>query len=384
MVGPLDYVPATPTPEHGPHAIARTPAPVREAPPGFRLAPGALVEARVLGVDRHGHLMLRTDSGILTLATRQRPPTGRLAVLQFYTFGGMMQAYILRIKDEGAGEESDADPDAAAEERQHPALHAGHSASGHLEGTHVEGMHVEGMAALTRVWPAMEETLARLATATGAPAMGASTSAVRARLAARLPHPGPGLTSSLMFALRALAHGDLAGWLGGDVLSALHRHGGDAVSHGDELATRLHADLMHLHDLTQPDAAGWQLFVLPLLLGETVRSLRFFLHAPPAETAGTAPDRPPPRRFVVELDLPHLGEVQLDGLLTAERLDMILRSRAPLAESLQARLDAIAADGRQMAGREGSLSFVANATWTPLPVPGTGPWDAEAPHGLVV
>lgn len=344
MAGPLEYVPATPTPEHGPTPVGRVPAPLREAPPGFRPAHGALVNARVLGVDRNGHLMLRTDSGVMTLASALRPPTGSEVVLHFRVIGGAIQAYILRTRppDHARGE-SGTDPISPDDPDDADAALAG-------PGT------------LTRLWPALDSALARLAA-------GAGGESGTPGLADRLPQPGPGLLSALLFALKALTARDLRGWLGGDALSVLHR-----LNDG-RLAEHLTADFEQLAALTGPDREGWQLFALPLVHGARVRMLRLYLHRPPEETEG-----PGPQRFVVELDLPRLGPLQLDGLLTEARLEMILRSREALPEALRARLVEIAAAGRDLLRREGSLSFVAGSGWSPRPVPET----AAPSAGVVV
>jgi hypothetical protein len=342
------------TPEPGPWQGRETPATLRDAPPGFKPSAATTLEARVLGRDAQGHLMLRTRNGVLTLATRANPPTGSDIVIQFRTVGAGVQAYILGPRAGSAGA-------ARGPTARLPAAYGG---VGHgippQRGTGV----AEGPNALTRAWPALEESLAALGSAR------ADRPDAIAALLGRLPQPGSQFASALLFLLAALRRGDLRAWLGSEPLSALQR-----IGRGD-LADRLDRDFARLSGFTEEDEDHWRLYTLPVWIEGMVRPLRLFVHAPEAsETRGAA------HRIVVEAELPHLGQLQLDALLQTSRLDMILRSReGALDEPLRARLDALMQEALRRGRLDGSLTFQPGSKWGFLdpPVP------TEPRHGIVV
>jgi hypothetical protein len=350
-VFPID--PHHPAPERGPNELGRLPATVRDAPPGFKAAAGTTVEGRLLGRDAQGHLMLRTKHGVLTVAARLSPPTGSLVLLQFRTVGGAIQGYILGVRP----------PD---EHRARPSMggEPGRTAQGGHGHGHAPpppgGAVTEGANALTRAWPALEEA---------ASVLQENRSSAVDTLLARLPRPGPDMASGLMFLLAALQRGDVRTWLGQTVLDRLSRAG------RDDLVQRLEQDFGRLVRFTEDSNDHWRLYALPLLAEGRVQALRIFVHAPdPTETRADA------HRVVVETQLPHLGDIQLDTLIRRRRMDMILRSREPLPETLADHIRAIQAQARDWGRMGGEITFTAGSGWRFLDLP----VSAEAPHGMVV
>jgi hypothetical protein len=71
------------------------------------------------------------------------------------------------------------------------------------------------------------------------------------------------------------------------------------------------------------------------------------------DEAGGAADGPP-RRLVLEVTLPHLGRVRLDGLAEGGRFDVLA---APVPAAAQPGLRALWAMVRARTGLEGDLAF---------------------------
>jgi len=342
--GVLPYVPAALRAETEAAPTGRVPATLRDIPPGLRSAVGAVVHGVVVGLDRQGHLLVRTAQGQLVLATPLRPPIDSAITLQVRSLGATIQAEVLKVV-----------PPPAA------------TAAGTSAGPSTAGGHAEGTAALTRVWPALEEALDALARQ---PVAGAAAGAGASSLNGTVPQPGPAFASGLLFLMAALGRGDLGGWLGQTNLDALRRIG------REDLTGRLEQDFGQLARLARgADGDEGRLFVLPVLIEGVIRPLRFFLQAPDRQ-----PDDESPRRFLVEAELPMLGELQLDGLTQPGRLDLILRSRTPLPESLQHELRALLAQTAAAGAFAGDLAFTAGPHWRFR----QGPAKPDPPHGLVV
>ncbi len=196
-------------------------------------------------------------------------------------------------------------------------------------------------------WPALEEVLAALAQ---------TSPDLAARLHAELmPACASDLTATLLFLLGSLYHGD---WPGTAVTAALA-----AANHG-RLAQRLSDDANELRRLAADPATGdWRVITLPLMAGTMVLSLRLFLRrrdpAPPAEDL---------IRFAIEVELPALGPVQLDGMLRAAHLILVLRSHRGLPEELRRRATTICRRALKDWGLTGDLGFAIAPEFTLAPL----------------
>ncbi len=197
-------------------------------------------------------------------------------------------------------------------------------------------------------WPALDETIAVL----GQSATPALATQLRDELT---PGSGPQLAGTLLFLLGALYDGD---WPGAAVNAALV-----AANHA-KLAQRLRDDATELRRLGADPATGdWRVLTLPLLAGATILPLRLFMRrrtpGAPAE-AGI--------RFAIEVELAQLGPLQLDGLLRATRLILVLRSHRILPPELRIEASAVCRRALQDWGLSGELSFATAAEFALTPL----------------
>lgn len=169
-------------------------------------------------------------------------------------------------------------------------------------------------------WPALDEVLSVLTQT--APEL---ATLLRAELA---PRSGPDLAGTLLFLLGALYQGD---WPGAETATSL------AAAGRAELARRLSDDADELRRLgDDPTTGDWRVLTLPLLAGATVSPLRLFLRRrkPDAPTEDAS-------RFAIEVELSELGPLQLDGMLRASHLILILRSHHALPAALRAEISTV-------------------------------------------
>ncbi|MDZ7714081.1 MAG: hypothetical protein U5L06_13725 [Rhodovibrio sp.] len=283
---------------------------------GDGIARPMVVSGRVLPPDGGGGVLLRTPLGTLRLPLATPPPAGTLMTLEV-------------------------------------SLPARPAAAGG------SGARLAGPA-LTRAWPALTEAMAAVQRP-GVPAaqidLAQALTAAGNPLAQAIPRAGPTLGAGLLFLMTALKGGDIGRWLGAEPLRTLERAG-----RGD-LAGRLKADFGQLSRLAQDAGGDWRLFALPVIGDGDVRPIRFFLRRHDGDDERAPPDRRPPGRFVVELTLSHLGDLQLDGLTRPQRLDAVLRSRAPLPEDVASAVTRIFDDQSAAHGLYGELRFEASTNW---------------------
>jgi hypothetical protein len=168
-------------------------------------------------------------------------------------------------------------------------------------------------------------------------------------LAARLrtdlaPASGQQLAGTLLFLMSALNTG---AWPGAKALTTL-----DASGRRD-LRARLDGDVEELRQLAEPKSGDWRLFVLPLLDRGAVAPVKLYMRrralgAAPAEQ-GT--------RFVLDIDMSRLGNVQLDGLVRPERLNLVMRSHRAITADLRQGIAEVFRNALTAAGLAGDITF---------------------------
>jgi hypothetical protein len=117
----------------------------------------------------------------------------------------------------------------------------------------------------------------------------------------------------------------------------------------------------------EPLAGGWKAMILPVLVEDEVETLRLYhREETEADAAGA--------RAVLDLELSHLGRMQLDLLCRAARLDVVVRSEGPLPDDLGPALGALLEGACRAAGLAGGIRL-APGELLPLPAPGATPAD---------
>jgi hypothetical protein len=130
-----------------------------------------------------------------------------------------------------------------------------------------------------------------------------------------VPHPGPQMTSTILFFIAALRAGDLRSWLGQDAARLMEREG---------LLGRITEEFGLMQRIaSEPAGQDWRLFLIPIISDEQLHQLRFFVRDNAAK--GRDEEEPRETRFVIEVTFTNLGPFQFDGLARPKALDLIIR-----------------------------------------------------------
>lgn len=208
-------------------------------------------------------------------------------------------------------------------------------------------------------WPALQQTLQNLAGTN-----------VEAALRDTIPSASARLVPTTLFFLAALRAGDIESWLGGNALQALKSSGRQS------LAERLTGDFGKIAEGARETLPGdWRGFSIPLLLqDEQISQMQLFLRRHMADDdrskGESEADRAITTRFLLNLHLSRMGDMQLDGLMKKQRLDLILRSRDALSAAMRQQLTEGFAKGLAQSGMDGAISFQAkHQGWVTVDLP---------------
>ena len=282
---------------------------VAPLPAGFTAPPttaaatvGARLSGVVVGEPAAGRVLLQTPIGLLSVATTAQPPPGTRLSLEIVDLRPPANASAPEL-------EAVSDP----------------------------------LMRLSRDWPALREVLDTLR-ATDLPV-------TQHLLDTVIPRPTPNLGASLLLFVVALRGGSIGEWLGRDTTTKLE-HAGRA-----DLLRRLDEDFSQIGRLSQQSGHGeWKALMLPFYDGQAITQIKLFSRrhrGSSEENAGYEGGD----RFIVELNLSSLGPMQIDGLLQAKHLSLILRTQQPLPQVVRRDINAIFEDAMARSGAKGTLGI---------------------------
>lgn len=189
-------------------------------------------------------------------------------------------------------------------------------------------------------WPALRDLAAH--TATAAPPTAQSF------VEGKIPAANARAAAQIMFFLSVLRSGDVAGWLGGDMMRSLERAGQRG------LVERLGDDFRQLRRLgDQTSTNDWRLLMFPFASGDKIEPIHMFVRGQRRDQSDGDQDI----RFVVDLKMSALGALQFDGLLHQKTFDLMVRSHTELGEPQREDITRIFNRGLDAIGYRGQIGF---------------------------
>lgn len=174
-------------------------------------------------------------------------------------------------------------------------------------------------------------------------------------LTQRLPGIGPKLTSGILFFLAAVKGGDIRQWLGTRVTDELEKK-------APELLARLRGDMNQMQQLVaETPGRQWSIAMLPMFVEGQLEQARLFFRQEDAAEGETGKKGGRQHRFILEVDLSHLGNLQFDGFVrdgTQKRVfDLIIRSARHLPGEVTATILELFDNALKTTGYAGHLTF---------------------------
>lgn len=212
---------------------------------------------------------------------------------------------------------------------------------------------------LARQWISLQSIFRLLAE----PGLTGAAPTLPGLLAPGLPNAPPmtpqAMSAGLMLFVAALKGGDFFNWLGHDNVRRLETGG-----HG-ELLRQAESDFSSIaRQFSAPaPTQSWQALFFPLAMGGEVQQLRLFVKRDRKKDGEKREKKDEDTRFVVEMDLSQLGEMQMDGFVRRHEreldFDLVIRSHSPLEEAIQREIQAIYQATAELTGYRGQLTFQA-------------------------
>lgn len=172
-------------------------------------------------------------------------------------------------------------------------------------------------------------------------------------LARVLPAPGKQLTHMMLFFLSAVKNGDLKQWIGNRNTDILESRYADTIR-------KLGADFTTLQQVfTEPSPQGWISAGIPLYYDNQLEHARLHIRQDTENPANKKQQGG--QRFIIDIELSRLGEMQIDGLVQKEagkhQFDMIIRTSKALPPDVENDIRTIYNNASETTGFKGMLIF---------------------------
>lgn len=208
-------------------------------------------------------------------------------------------------------------------------------------------------------WPALDEAL----TALSQPLVAGQQPIPPTTL---IPTIGPRLTHDLMLFLSVVRGGDFTKLWPTQVIKQLEEL-------KPELLQRLQVDMGNMQQLAQPaqPQQQWSVYLVPMFFGQEAQHMRLFVRSDDHDKHKD--DAIHNQRFIMEIALSNLGDMQLDGFVQGgkrpSQFDLVIRTAKSLPDAVEAdisRLFANAIESTRLKGRiifqTGREHFISPAT----------------------
>lgn len=201
----------------------------------------------------------------------------------------------------------------------------------------------EGSLLLSSQWEALRAAYAAL--------QASDPTAARALAQQALPQPAGGMTTGMLFFLSAMLSGDLRRWIGEEAARALQRAAPGVLD-------RLGQDFGEMRRMaTEPAGQEWRTYLIPLLVGGSLEQIRLFVRGGRDDEAGSKDDKDRGTRFVIEVEFSRLGPFQFDGLTRGKSINLLVRTRDPLTETMRDDIRRIYTSTVSALGFTGTIDF---------------------------
>lgn len=170
---------------------------------------------------------------------------------------------------------------------------------------------------------------------------------------------GQSISSALLVFLSAVRRNDFNNWLGYSNVRHLQSQG------HEELLTKAQAEFSSLAaQFTQSTPDQWQPLFFPIAADGMLQQVRLYVKRDRKQDGGqNDKNKEEDTRFVIEVDLTQLGELQMDGFIRKQdnnlQFDMIIRSLSGLSKEIQEDILRIYNDMGAITGYKGSIAFQA-------------------------
>ena len=179
----------------------------------------------------------------------------------------------------------------------------------------------------------------------------------------KIPKPDNKMTAKMLFFLQALKGASIKNWLGIDNSIFLEKTNPDLFKQLDE-------DFLILsRNLIEPGTNEWRTTIIPIMNGLGLDHFQFHTQDQSFHKENHADKKG--ARFIIDLELSHLGRIQIDGLTRKKNknFDLIIRSERDLGNQIKKKINTIYLNFTKIMTFSGQISFQVSKKFAEINLP---------------
>ncbi|MDC0399965.1 hypothetical protein OAN59_09725 [Alphaproteobacteria bacterium] len=172
--------------------------------------------------------------------------------------------------------------------------------------------------------------------------------------------PGLKLTATMAIFIAAIRMGNPSLWLGHENRNIINRTQSSLIRGLDD-------DFLLMQRASEPSDSGWRAFFFPMLSDEQLSQIQLFIHQ---DKNSPDKDKNSSRktRFIVNLKLDNIGELQIDGRVNSVMVDLLVQTIKPLPLKLKKGIRDVFKNTLERTEIDGNIVFKVRKILDPLPI----------------
>ena len=172
--------------------------------------------------------------------------------------------------------------------------------------------------------------------------------------------PNLKLTATMAIFIAAIRMGNPSLWLGHENRNIINRTQPGLIRGLDE-------DFLLMQRASEPSDSGWRAFFFPMLSDEQLSQIQLFIHQ---DKNSQNKDKNSSRktRFIVNLKLDNIGELQIDGRVNSVMVDLLVQTIKPLPLKLKKGMRDVFKNTLERTEIDGNIVFKVRKMLDPLPI----------------
>ena len=172
--------------------------------------------------------------------------------------------------------------------------------------------------------------------------------------------PNLKLTATMAIFIAAIRMGNPSLWLGHENRNIINRTQPGLIRGLDD-------DFLLMQRASEPSDSGWRAFFFPMLSDEQLSQIQLFIHQDK-----NSPDKNKnssrKTRFIVNLKLDNIGELQIDGRVNSVMVDLLVQTIKPLPLKLKKGMRDVFKNTLERTEIDGNIVFKIRKMLDPLPI----------------
>jgi hypothetical protein len=136
--------------------------------------------------------------------------------------------------------------------------------------------------------------------------------------------------------------------------------------------------------ISEASDSGWRAFFFPMINDDQFNQIKLFIHQDEYSSKTSGREKKKSTRFILNLKLAQLGELQIDGRVTSIIVDLLIQTRKPLPLDIKTGIQQIFQTTLKRTEINGNLAFRVSKELSCLPITELNGYEDSPPSNTII